>query len=629
MDYATFKGLKPGQFENAADGYRKTSHMAGHAKDDIDQQITVKMRQSLSGDATDAAVTQLRKLSKNFHYTQVECGLAGTALTALASELRAAKKKLDAAVDDAHAEGFTVESDGSVTYPAGGKKEHGKPPAGGTATADAPTKQPSTPLDTRGEANSLADAVSRQSANVNPNPHAAKAHAIAVRIAAAVKEATEADQKWAPQLRKLKADDDLSVSSADWADAQQDTRGTAKDAQHYLDQHVKSPPKHGSPGDNATWWKDLSREDKDAYVSMHPASIGAMDGLPADVRDEANRAVLAEKRGEYQTKLDAIPPEPPRFGSKGHANYQVRPHSKEYAAWREKYLTKKQHLQGALKGMDAIEQRFTKTGEDGLPKAYLLGFNPDNNGRAIVANGNPDTSDHTAVYVPGTSANLSGIGGDIRRSTEIWRTSNNLPGNPEVSTVAWLNYDAPQSLPLDSPRGHYANDGAAQFNNFMDGLNTTNTTDSGGHHTVIGHSYGSTLIGSAARQGDLSADDIVFCGSPGAQVGEATDMDVPKGHVWNEEASDDAVPEIGASRHGGIQWDPGDHPGSPATPPHEDLFGPRKVTRAITPSDEVFGAKQMSTDTSGHPHYWNPGSQSIINQAAVAAGEYRRVTLED
>ncbi|MFV5998593.1 DUF397 domain-containing protein [Streptomyces sp. NPDC056231] len=38
---------------------------------------------------------------------------------------------------------------------------------------------------------------------------------------------------------------------------------------------------------------------------MHPASIGALDGLPSDVRDDANRVVLAEQRAAKQAEYDA------------------------------------------------------------------------------------------------------------------------------------------------------------------------------------------------------------------------------------------------------------------------------------------------------------------------------------
>ncbi|MFK4071835.1 alpha/beta hydrolase [Streptomyces sp. NPDC029674] len=58
---------------------------------------------------------------------------------------------------------------------------------------------------------------------------------------------------------------------------------------------------------------------------------------------------------------------------------------------------------------------------------------------------------------------------------------------------------------------------------FLNGLDALRTADSEGHRTVIGHSYGTTLIGSAALQGELSADDVVFAGSPEVQVGSASE----------------------------------------------------------------------------------------------------------
>lgn len=261
--------------------------------------------------------------------------------------------------------------------------------------------------------------------------------------------------------------------------------------------------------------------------------------------------------------------------------------------------------------MKSIQERFDATGENGLPPAYLLGFDTEKNGRAIVANGNPDTAAHTAVYVPGTTSNLGGIGGDIGRMTELWRESEAMAGGKEVSTITWLGYDAPQSVVKDAPFRHYADDGAPAFNRFMDGLNVANSTESGGHHTAIGHSYGTTLVGSAARQGELNADDVVFAGSPGVQVGEASRMDVPKGHVWNEEAEGDPVPDLGRWGHGGSQW----------------RFGGGV---AIIPSDELFGANQMSTDGSeGHSEYWVRDTDSLRNQAAVVTGQYGKVKIEE
>ncbi|GAA3186543.1 hypothetical protein GCM10010451_39840 [Streptomyces virens] len=103
--------------------------MASAAKDRIENQIAVAMQKSNEGKARDEALKQLRELGENFHYVQVRCGLASAALNGFAYDLEAAKRKLDAAVQDAQAEKFTVNPDGSITYPAGrrGGRRQGSP----------------------------------------------------------------------------------------------------------------------------------------------------------------------------------------------------------------------------------------------------------------------------------------------------------------------------------------------------------------------------------------------------------------------------------------------------------------------------------------------------------------------
>ncbi|WP_313750665.1 alpha/beta hydrolase [Streptomyces parvus] len=597
MDLATLKAFKPSEYEEAADGFRATGDMASEAKDAIDNRIGVGLRNEVKGDAAEAAAEQLKKLSKNFHYVQTECGLVSTALNGFAFDIAVAKRKLEAAMEDARADGCTVNANGSVSYPAGRKPGDEKTADGGTVTGSAgggPTS----------------DALERQATNIHPNPHYGKALAYANRIADALEEATDADTKWAPKLRALKADDDLEVSHRDWADVKSDTGGVREAGKSYLDS-LPEPPKDGTPKDNASWWKGLSPEEQAAHLALNSAAVGALDGLPAGTRDEANRMVLAQSRAHVELELAKIPAEPTRYSPNPNGTYPAVIQNASWTKWNEKYGEQFAQLTKTQNGMKSIQERFDATGENGLPPAYLLGFDTEKNGRAIVANGNPDTAAHTAVYVPGTTSNLGGIGGDIGRMTELWRESDAMAGGKEVSTITWLGYDAPQSVVKDAPFRHYADDGAPAFNQFVDGLNVANGTDSGGHHTVIGHSYGTTLIGSAARQGELNADDVVFAGSPGVQVGEASQMDVPKGHVWNEEAEDDPVPDLGRFGHGGSQW----------------RFGGGV---AIIPSDELFGANQMSTGGSeGHSEYWVRDTDSLRNQAAVVTGQYGKVKIEE
>ncbi|MFD9436259.1 alpha/beta hydrolase [Streptomyces sp. NPDC060002] len=592
MDLATLKALKPTEYSEAADGYRSTSDMASAAKDRIENQIVVAMRNSLKGEAATAAIKQLGELGKNFHYIQVECGLVSTALEAFSYEVGAAKGKLDAALDGAQAAALTVHADGSVSYPAGGEKDaDGKIPDGGTVN---------------GLTDGTAAAIGRQAANFDPNPHHRLAQDYADQIAAALKEATEADEKWAPKLRALKADDDLTVSDSDWADASADTSGVKDAGKKYLDS-LPQPPKDGSPEDNAEWWKGLDAEQQAAWVSMQPDAVGALDGLPSTVRDEANRIVFDEAWGSMQTELNSIPNPPLNEWTYITAGgYPSKVHTDEWMDWHNKYGDRYDRLTSNLKGMQSIQKRFDQTGTNGLPEAYLLGFSTEGDGRAIVANGNPDTADHTAVYVPGTTSDLPGIEGNINRMVNVWHAADAKAPGQSVSTITWLGYDAPDDVVKDAPFEHYAYDGAPAFRGFMDGLDASHSGDSPSHTTVIAHSYGTTLVGAAAQTGHLNADDLVFAGSPGVKVSGADELDVPSGHVWNEEADGDVVPDLGRWGHGG--------------------------DRFIIPSDPEFGANQMTTDTDGHSGYWDTGSDgdstSLQNQALVVVGKGDSVPLK-
>ncbi len=490
MDLATLKALNPAEFLEAADGYRSTSDMASGARDRIESRIAVAMRNSLKGEAATAAIKQLRELGKNFHYIQIECGLVGTALEAFSYEMGAAKRKLEAALDAARAAKFTVHADGSISYPPGGEKgEDGKVPEGGTVS---------------GLTDGTASAVGRQAANVDPNPHHRLAQECADRIVGALKEATEVDEKWAPKLRALKADDDLTVSDTDWADASSDTRGVSEAGEKYLDS-LPQPPEKGSPRENAQWWKGLSAVERAAWLSTHPDSVGALDGLPASVRDEANRMVLAEAHGAAQGKYDAWlkkHPEPEHFQDyiDPYSGTVLKGVSVETQAWKD-WEEARKNAHKSLDGMNAIQTRFDATGTNGLPEAYLLGFSAEGDGRAIVANGNPDTADHQAVYVPGTTSELGNIGGNIDRMVKVWHAANDEADGKSVSTITWLNYDAPDSVVKDAPFEHYAYDGAPAFNGFLDGLDASHTGDAAAHRTVIAHSYGSTLSAPRRRPG--------------------------------------------------------------------------------------------------------------------------------
>ncbi|GGP94560.1 alpha/beta hydrolase [Streptomyces melanogenes] len=623
------RDVKLSEFSDAADGWGKVSSRANAAKDRVDNEMRARIHETQKSKTAEGAVGDLGRLSRNYQYLHTECGLIRTALDGLATELAEPQRKLKQALEDAENLKFTVESDGAVKYPTTVAVTVPLAPGPGVARPGAPVPF----LAGKGEGGG--------------DPNKAKAEDIAERIAGAVRDAAEIDGRYAGVLRRLKSPAGLDVTNEMLVDAAADTKDVQKNAKFLPESNI---PKGKSPADNKKWWDGLSQEERDEYATLYPAAVGALDGVPATVRDDANRMVLAETRAQVQLDRDALGPEPDRMIMTRRGGEPVMIENPEWRKWDKK----RGPLDAKLKGMDAIQARFDRTGEADrtgehpLPEAYLLGFNADGIGRAIVANGNPDTATHTSVYVPGTGTNLEGINGDIKRMETLWRASSAMADGSKVSTVTWFGYDAPQSIITDAPQSGYANEGGPVLNNFLGGLRASHEGEPG-HLTAVGHSYGSTVIGSAARQGTLPVDDVFVAGSPGEQVGHASEMDVKKGHVWAANADSEPflkgipIPFIGDDKYGGINIpfvssDPVPEIGGWGHAPKKldidvlpswiDGDG-MSVVKPLTPSNPDFGANIVATDGSrGHSGYWDEGTQSLLNQARVTVGKYDKVTLE-
>ncbi|MDJ0380711.1 alpha/beta hydrolase [Streptomyces sp. G-G2] len=583
------RDVKLSEYEDAADGWGKASSRANADKDRVDNQILAKIRGSQTGMAASSAISNLEDLSRNYQYLHTECGLIRTALNGLATELAAPQRRLKQALEDAESLKFTIHPDGSVDYPATPSFVQVPSSGVGRATPGAPV--PFLPGQAEG--------------GVDPNK--GKAEEIAEKIAEAVRDAAEVDSRYASVLGKLKARPGLKVDAADLLDAAQDTRDVQKAAGKYAG--ADKIPTDKSPEQNAAWWKGLTQEQRDEYATLYPAAIGALDGIPSPVRDDANRMVLAEAKSQYEADLKAIPAEPsPKFVSHGARGDMV--YSKEWLEWHNKdYAGQKAKIEGRLKGMEAIEQRFKRSADSNLPEAYLLKFNAElDDGRVVLANGNPDTADHTSVYVPGTKSKLPDIGKDLLRSEKLWDASNSAAPGEKISTITWFDYNAPNDIP-QATAGGYAEQGGPTLQQFMQGQRAAHqeATGTASHTTVMGHSYGSTVVGVATQSGTwrdgAMADEIIAIGSPGMQVDRAIDLGLKPGHVWAMGGSGDDM----IVRHGGRLVGLGDD--------------------WNIPTDEDFGGKIMKSDSSNHGGFWED-PVSLRNQAAVITGKYDRTVLE-
>ncbi|WP_226862933.1 WXG100 family type VII secretion target [Mycolicibacterium baixiangningiae] len=52
------------------------------------------------------------------------------------------------------------------------------------------------------------------------------------------------------------------------------------------------PNKDTAPEDVKKWWDSLSQAEKDGLIAEHPPELGNLNGIPAEVRDKVNQAVM-------------------------------------------------------------------------------------------------------------------------------------------------------------------------------------------------------------------------------------------------------------------------------------------------------------------------------------------------
>ncbi|MFD3742369.1 alpha/beta hydrolase [Streptomyces sp. NPDC058629] len=590
LTWAKLREVKCAELEEAADGWGRAGNRADAARDRIDTQLVDDLRRTQKGEAARAAVRRLRRLSMNFQYIYTECGLLRTTLNSLAHEMKAQQRVLQGALDDAAALNFTVHPDGSVTYPAAGEGlVDGKPLAGGRASG---VPNP---------------ALAAPSGLVAPNPNAAKAQDIADRVAQAVRTAADVDWRYAKILRALKAEDGLSVPAATWTDAAGDAAAVRQAASGYLAQGI---PHDASPAERKAWWAGLTDEQREEYLAVYPDQIGNLDGIPALVRDAANRDNLQLLMGKLAGRDD------------------------------EDAVTK-------LAALREIDRQLRAVREPGEPPMYLLGIGDQGNGRAIVSYGNPDTSRNVAAYVPGlnTSLDKEFATGDLKRARDTASAAREI--DRATAAITWLGYDAPHSpdglSSLAVADTETAEAGGRAFREFMSGMVASNDHDDP-HMTAIGHSYGSRTVGAATQQGDgiPGIDDIVLVGSPGLGLERAEDLGVGKDHVFVGAADNDVVTHL-PSKEQGLLAAAGRALG-PAGSLAVDVVhsGDDDLWFGKDPASEDFGARRFVADPGppliglgrlslgAHSQYFDPklDSASADSIAMVVAGRGHQVNQE-
>lgn len=298
---------------------------------------------------------------------------------------------------------------------------------------------------------------------------------------------------------------------------------------------------------------------------LWPGLIGALDGASVPARVEANRLLLrAElgraRRADVDLELRAIAR---RVADASSLLNRLR--GRLLTAWLTRdvitsYITTSTDLpllaradlrvrillyQGLL--YDRVRDPLGGHAPD-LRRRLLL-FDPAGRGRLAELWGHLDAdTEAVAVLVPGTGTavrgfhlptqvarDLAAAAADAAAAAEVAAEVKAAAGVSDavrpaagagvgvapsggtaarVAAIAWMGADFPLAIGSNAPFARYALAAAAPLRDFVLGL----AVPAKASLTVLGHSYGGTMVGAAERLG-LPADRIVHVASPGAGPG--------------------------------------------------------------------------------------------------------------
>ena len=370
-------------------------------------------------------------------------------------------------------------------------------------------------------------------------------------------------------------------------------------------------PVDASPPAVADWWRRLSPQQQGILERDFADQLGGLNGVPAEVRDSANRQFLkadiaALVREEYELS---------HGGQLGSRLANVRAE-----------LATDLALQKQLDDNSGLHR-------------YLLLFNHDgnNDGQVAIAIGNPDNATNVTTLVPGVGTTVASIVGKDGALGYVGLSDATNGANKSLSaTIVWLGYNARRCRPGKSLVPPTLRPGRRLSSSFQAGLLTVN----GDAHIVVeGHSYGSVVVAAAREPAGLSANDVILVGSPGVPATQATDFGVAPGYVFWGEMGGDPVPAASDAHHGdgglGLGNDLKSAPGVIHFDAGNDFSAAPGATLGAgwglalgVPGVIVGGVIGGIADHGLRPHseYWNTGSVALENQAKVITGAGAQVT---
>lgn len=219
---------------------------------------------------------------------------------------------------------------------------------------------------------------------------------------------------------------------------------------------------------------------------------------------------------------------------------------------------------------------------------HFLFFDPAGDGRAAEVFGDLGTAREIAILVPGVNTTLAdferGLGGVARRAPGVQgRTlyEQLSKRSPDTAVISWLGYDPPDGIGLAAATEGRAKTGARALTTFVRDVRRQRPDAA---VTLIGHSYGSLVVGLAAPHLP-EVHNLVTLGSPGMGTSHAADLGGAT--VWSALAPHDWIRRL----------------------PQVRILGLGLGKRPTSPG---FGAHLLPTGgVAGHDYYLTPGSATL------------------
>ncbi|MFI8290135.1 alpha/beta hydrolase [Streptomyces sp. NPDC085614] len=299
-------------------------------------------------------------------------------------------------------------------------------------------------------------------------------------------------------------------------------------------------------------------------ADAHPLVVGNLNGAPVTLRYRANRLSLTRALDAERGRVDD-----PRLNASGRHEALRRVHRFMSLMRRDR---------------------------------QILAFDPSGTGRTAEVLGDLDRARRVSVIVPGVDTNLLTFQKSRRKysapagmAESLYAAERSAAPGSGAAVIAWADYTAPVGVGIDAAMGRLAENGAVRLVEMTDALPGTSRV------SLFCHSYGSVLCGVAARRLPSRVTDVAVAGSPGMRAESAAGLST-RARVWAMRDADDWIQDVPNLEVGGVG-----HGADPVAP--------------------EFGARLLSAaGATGHAGYFEPGTESLDNFAAIGVGAYQRLT---